>query len=83
MKGEKIVFVCRECGYTHPKWLGKCPDCQSWNSFDEEAVVEKTIKSTLNRQDDEQPQIFRSRKPPAAFRGSFPCGKPAKGQEAK
>lgn len=49
MKGEKIVFVCRECGYTHPKWLGKCPDCQSWNSFDEEAVVEKNQKSTLNR----------------------------------
>ncbi len=39
MKGSKLVFVCRECGYTNPKWLGKCPDCQSWNSFDEEQIM--------------------------------------------
>ena len=49
MKGQKIIFVCRECGHTSPKWLGKCPDCQSWNSFDEEVVVEKTQKSGINR----------------------------------
>ncbi len=44
MKGSKIVFVCRECGKESPKWLGKCPDCLAWNSFDEETVnnVEKT-----------------------------------------
>lgn len=44
MKGPKIVFVCRECGKESPKWLGKCPDCQAWNSFDEETAnnVEKT-----------------------------------------
>lgn len=39
MKGSKIVFVCRECGYTNSKWLGKCPECMSWNSFDEEQVT--------------------------------------------
>ncbi|MBQ8303166.1 MAG: DNA repair protein RadA [Clostridia bacterium] len=49
MKTSKVVFVCRECGYTNPKWLGRCPDCQSWNSFDEEAVIEKTQKQGLNR----------------------------------
>ena len=49
MKGQKVIFVCRECGNTSPKWLGKCPECQSWNSFDEEAVVEKTQKNSLNR----------------------------------
>ncbi len=41
MKAPKLIFVCRECGYTHPKWLGKCPDCQSWNSFDEEETQTK------------------------------------------
>lgn len=41
MKGPKKIFVCRECGSTSPKWLGKCPDCSSWDSFDEEAVEEK------------------------------------------
>ncbi len=44
MKGSKIVFVCRECGYTNPKWLGKCPDCASWNSFDEEVAAEPAAR---------------------------------------
>lgn len=32
----KSVFSCSNCGYQSPKWLGKCPDCNSWNSFTEE-----------------------------------------------
>ena len=32
----KTVFSCSSCGYQSPKWLGKCPDCNSWNSFCEE-----------------------------------------------
>ncbi len=32
----KTVFSCSACGYQSPKWLGKCPDCNSWNSFIEE-----------------------------------------------
>ena len=47
MKGPKTIFVCRECGVTSPKWLGKCPDCGSWNTFDEEQVLDKP-KSALN-----------------------------------
>ena len=35
MKGSKIVFVCRECGATSHKWIGKCPECQSWDTYDE------------------------------------------------
>jgi DNA repair protein RadA/Sms len=30
------VFACQSCGYSTPKWLGRCPDCGSWNSFIEE-----------------------------------------------
>jgi DNA repair protein RadA/Sms len=30
---QEIKFVCRECGYESLKWLGKCPECNSWNSF--------------------------------------------------
>ncbi len=29
-------FVCRDCGYESPKWMGKCTKCGSWNSFAEE-----------------------------------------------
>ena len=36
---EKTKFVCQNCGYTTGKWLGKCPECESWNSFAEEREV--------------------------------------------
>ena len=49
MKGPKVIFVCRECGATSPKWLGKCPDCGSWNSFDEEVIEEKTDKRGIKQ----------------------------------
>jgi DNA repair protein RadA/Sms len=35
---ESQVFVCGNCGYQSPKWLGRCPECGSWNSFSEETV---------------------------------------------
>ena len=31
-------FVCSECGYSAPKWLGKCPDCGNFNTMQEELV---------------------------------------------
>ena len=36
----KTSYVCSSCGSVSPKWLGKCPDCASWNTFVEE--VEET-----------------------------------------
>ena len=32
-------FVCAECGYTSPKWLGKCPGCGKFNTLAEEAIA--------------------------------------------
>jgi DNA repair protein RadA/Sms len=32
----KTVFTCQNCGSQAPKWLGRCPDCSSWNTFVEE-----------------------------------------------
>lgn len=37
-KPPRTVFACQECGYENPKWLGRCPDCSSWNSFVEKAA---------------------------------------------
>ncbi|MDP2931742.1 MAG: DNA repair protein RadA [Chloroflexota bacterium] len=34
-----VVFVCQECGKKSLKWLGRCPNCQQWNSFIETAVI--------------------------------------------
>lgn len=49
----RSVFVCQRCGKESPKWLGRCPDCQAWNSF-----VETTI-SVLPRGPG-QPHSLRS-----------------------
>jgi len=35
---SKALFVCQQCGYQSPKWMGKCPDCGAWNSIQEELV---------------------------------------------
>jgi DNA repair protein RadA/Sms len=40
----KTVFSCSSCGYQSPKWLGRCPDCSSWNSFTEEDYISDTAK---------------------------------------
>ena len=39
MAKNKTVFVCSGCGYESPKWMGKCPACNEWNSFYEEKVI--------------------------------------------
>ena len=41
MAEAKKAYVCRECGYDTPKWLGKCPSCGEWNTFDELVVAKK------------------------------------------
>ena len=40
---QKSVYICQNCGASSPKWIGKCPSCQQWNTFVEE-VVTNTIK---------------------------------------
>ncbi|NBT55474.1 MAG: DNA repair protein RadA, partial [Betaproteobacteria bacterium] len=33
MAKEKTVYVCSDCGGNSPKWLGKCPACNAWNTL--------------------------------------------------
>ena len=33
MSKEKTLYICSECGGTSPKWLGKCPQCNAWNTL--------------------------------------------------
>ena len=47
-KKAKTVFVCQECGYESPKWLGQCI-CGAWNSFVEEKVPEIDIADPRRR----------------------------------
>ena len=48
-KGAKTVFVCGACGYESSKWLGRCPNCESWNTFVEAAPVQQ-IKKGISSQ---------------------------------
>jgi DNA repair protein RadA/Sms len=49
MSKQKTVFICNECRYQTIKWLGMCPGCESWASFEEkvqESLAAKPIKSS-------------------------------------
>src|SRR5712691_7490621 len=35
----KTQYACQQCGHTSPKWIGRCPSCQEWNTFVEEQVT--------------------------------------------
>ena len=35
---SKTMYVCQECGYDTPKWLGRCPGCGAWNTMVEEVI---------------------------------------------
>lgn len=39
MVKRKTKFICQECGYESPKWMGKCPGCGVWNKMTEEVEV--------------------------------------------
>jgi DNA repair protein RadA/Sms len=40
MAKEKTIYTCAECGGTSPKWLGKCPHCNAWNTLEETRAVD-------------------------------------------
>ena len=42
----KSAYFCQNCGYETPKWLGKCPSCNEWNTFVEE-IIEKNIPTVV------------------------------------
>src|SRR5450432_2090113 len=38
MAKPRTQFLCNSCGSVHPKWMGKCPDCGTWDSLEEYKV---------------------------------------------
>ena len=49
MAKAKSVFVCSDCGYESPKWLGKCPACNSWNTFYEQKIEKYTEENKIEK----------------------------------
>jgi DNA repair protein RadA/Sms len=67
----KTVFVCQQCGYGSPRWLGQCPGCQSWNALVEEAVPE------------DRPRSARAATRPAATDGPRPLATVTAGNDIR
>lgn len=42
----KTIYTCQNCGSQSAKWLGKCPDCNSWNSMVEETYADEPAKDS-------------------------------------
>ena len=74
---EKKVFVCTECDYQHPKWVGQCPSCKSWNTMVEETYqpkVEPKNTRTAIISDFSDPVLFNELKMPDYIRSTTGIG---------
>ncbi len=60
MAKAKTVFVCSECGNESPKWLGKCPACNSWNTFYEQKIEKYTDTNKIERKINNTPKPLNS-----------------------
>ena len=47
-KNGSIIYKCSSCGYTQPKWLGRCPECNEWNTL-EEIIIDKNAVTPAGR----------------------------------
>ncbi|MCF0126732.1 MAG: DNA repair protein RadA [Clostridia bacterium] len=75
MAKSKTIFVCSECGNESAKWLGKCPACNSWNSFYEQKVVENKNKMLgITKEINIVPQKLNSFEAKETFRTSTGFG---------
>ena len=54
----KSLYICQQCGYESPKWLGKCPACNEWNSFTEEVRESKKDTVTASRIINSTPKLI-------------------------
>ena len=59
MAKTQTKYVCQQCGYESPKWLGRCPDCDQWNTM----VEEITTKASSAAKSRELTAIYNPPKP--------------------
>ncbi len=58
MAKDKTIYTCSECGGASPKWLGKCPHCNAWNTL-VEGVAESSAPAK-NRYSTQYPSLAKS-----------------------
>jgi DNA repair protein RadA/Sms len=73
MAKTKTVYACQSCGYQTPKWIGKCPDCNQWNTFAEEKFEKATsVRGELSLASKEDPAPIHEIN--TAEEGRLQCG---------
>lgn len=53
----KTVFLCTECGYDSPKWVGRCPGCSAWNTMVEEKISSSSSVAVSGKE--AKPQLLK------------------------
>ncbi len=46
MAKVKSIYICANCGYEAPRWLGQCPDCGHWNTLEESVKERASVSSS-------------------------------------
>ncbi|MCU0412820.1 MAG: DNA repair protein RadA [Ignavibacteriaceae bacterium] len=49
MSKTRIKYICSSCGYETLRWLGKCPECENWNTFTEEIIETSKRKHVITK----------------------------------
>lgn len=52
------LYTCGQCSYQSPKWLGRCPECEAWNSFAEEEIRKEPASKRKIKAHARTPQEF-------------------------
>ncbi|MBI2453945.1 DNA repair protein RadA, partial [Candidatus Peregrinibacteria bacterium] len=52
------IYACKNCSYQSPKWIGRCPECEAWNSFAEETVQKESLTKKKIRAHARSPESF-------------------------
>ena len=71
----KSIFLCQNCGYQAPKWLGRCPDCGAWSSMAEEVTPSSPVPEVQLPPRRRAPQpLIHLKAPPGSPPGERPDG---------
>ncbi|MEW5894299.1 MAG: DNA repair protein RadA [Candidatus Omnitrophota bacterium] len=63
MAKSKTIYVCQQCGAQNPRWVGKCLNCGSWNSYVEESLSPEREELRPGIVFDEKPVLLRDVSP--------------------
>lgn len=58
MPKQKTVYICQQCGYVSPQFLGRCPECGTWNSL-VESIETGSQNASSSKKNSQKPEVVR------------------------